>query len=155
MSRVKRAVTFVPVSEYQPTEESEGDYVDRLIVALRHPVPDRAGLAIDVLAYMLREPRAVQPLIELLHETEDMSILKQAVLALGHLRDPQAIPPLIELLRDEDAPLVARHAAVEALAQIGGQEAEEGLRIALAGPSAAIRKLAEARLTALQHRKGE
>lgn len=155
MSRVKGAMKFVPVSEYRPTDEQEGDYVDRLIVAMRHPVPDRAGLAIDVLAYMLHERRAVQPLIQLLHEAEDMSILKQAVLALGHLGDPQAIPPLIELLRDEDAPLVARHAAVEALAQIGGPEAEEGLRIALAGPSAAVRKLAEARLAALQRRKGE
>ncbi len=132
----------------QPAE----DFVDKLIAALQHPVPDRAGLAIDVLAYRLREPRAIIPLIDLLRNDTDAAVLKQAVLALGHFQNHRAVEPLVKLLEDEATPLVARHAAVTALAQIGGPHAEAGIRSALVDPSGPVRDLARAKLAELcQH----
>jgi HEAT repeat protein len=84
--------------------EPQGDFVDRLIAALRHPEPTRAGLAIDVLAHKLHEPRVVQPMIDLLGATQDISILKQAARGLGALGDARAVAPLARLLGNPDAP---------------------------------------------------
>lgn len=154
MSSLGCTSSVISTPEYCPSGEQKADYVDRLIATLRHAVPDRAGLAIDVLAYMLGEPRAIEPLIALLYTTPDMAVLKQAVLALGRFRDQRAIAPLTELLSNADSPLVARHAAVEALAQIGGREAEAGIAISLSDPSPPVRKLAEVKLAAMQRGRG-
>jgi HEAT repeat protein len=107
----------------QSTDESDQDFVSKLIAALKHPEPTRAGLAIDILAHMLREPRAVQPLIDLLRTTEDAWILTQAVRGLGALDDVRAVDPLIRLLDEASQPLVARREAVLALGKIGGEAA--------------------------------
>lgn len=130
------------------------DFVDKLIAALRHPVSDRAGLAIDVLTYQMHEPGAIVPLIDLLHSDADAAVLKQAVLALGYFQDARAVEPLVELLENENTPLVARHAAVAALAQIGGPRAIGGIRSALVDPSEPVRDLARAKLAELCRREG-
>jgi hypothetical protein len=53
---------------------------------LRHREPTRAGLAIDVLTGWLHEPRAIEPLCDLLdRSTTDATILKQAAVGLGRL----------------------------------------------------------------------
>jgi HEAT repeat protein len=107
----------------QSTDEGETDFVDRLISALRHPEPTRAGLAIDMLTEGFREPRAVQPLIALLGSTKDISVLVQAARGLGVLGDRHAVPALIEILKQPDALFVARIEAATSLGKLGGKDA--------------------------------
>jgi len=128
----------------------DSDFVDRLIAALRHPVPDRAGLAINILADMLHEPRAILPLIHLLSTSNDAEILRQAVQALGHFGDPRAVEPLLALASRLETALIVRRAVVDALACIGGDGAESGLWAALEDPSASVRELAQAKLAELK-----
>jgi HEAT repeat protein len=122
-------------------------FTDKLIAALRHREPTRAGLAIDILTGWLHEPRAVEPLCELLDHTTDASILKQAATGLGHLGDRQAVPALTRLLQDTSRAYVARCAAAEALGHIGGAEAQQALQAALDDPLASIRTTAQQALT--------
>jgi HEAT repeat protein len=122
-------------------------FTDKLIAALRHREPTRAGLAIDVLTDWLHEARAVAPLCDLIDESTDASILKQAALGLGRLGDPQAIPALTRLLQDPSRAFVARSAAAEALGHIGGAEAERALRAALDDALSSIRTAAQQALT--------
>ena len=84
-------------------------FTDKLIAALRHTAPaggcrcrepTRAGLAIDILTGWLHEPRAVEPLCDLLDHATDAAILKQAATGLGRLGDRQAVPVLTRLLQD-------------------------------------------------------
>ena len=126
----------------KPIAEPEADFVDKLIAALRHPEPTRAGLAVHILGEMLREPRAVKPLIDLVDSRPDAHVLKLAVQALGHLGDERAVPALVDLLEDPSAVVVARLAAVDALHQIGGETAERALRQALESERPSIRDAA-------------
>jgi hypothetical protein len=103
------------------------DFVDKLIAALRHPEPTRAGLAIYILGERLREPRAVVPLIALLDQAHDPYVFKSGVEASGQLGDDRAVPVLRRLLHDSTCYLVVRVAAAQALARIGGQAATEAL----------------------------
>ncbi len=68
-----------------------------------------------------------------LRRTGRERLLRKAAVALGNLADPRAIPALQSALAD-DAPLVRGHAAW-ALGAIGGNEASEALRAALARES--------------------
>ncbi len=119
------------------------DFTDKLIAALRHREPTRAGLAIDVLTNWLREPRAVEPLCDLLEQSKDAAILKQAARGLGKLGDQRAVPALTRLLMSDARAFVARQAAAEALGQIGGDEAQQALQAALSDPLASIRSAAQ------------
>jgi HEAT repeat protein len=130
--------------------DDELTLVDKMILALRHPVPDRAGLAIDVLTRMLHEPRAIVPLIELLDYSRDAAILKQAALALGEFGDPRAAEPLRELLTTPSTALVVRLACVEALGRIGGPVAASGLRWALSDVNQSVRGKAATVLSQLE-----
>jgi HEAT repeat protein len=124
------------------TDDSDLPFVDRLLGTLRHPEPTRAGLAIDLLAERLHEPRAVEPLIELLASAHDAAILKQAAHGLGVLRDRRAVAPLARLLGDADAPYVARREAAFALGKLGGEEAETALNLALDDPRSSVAEAA-------------
>lgn len=126
----------------RPVAELETDFVDKLIAALRHPEPTRAGLAVHILGEMLQEPRAVEPLIDLVQARPDAHVLKLAVQALGRLRDVRAVPALVDLLEDPTAVVVARLAAVEALNQIGGEAANHTLQQALQSERPSIRDAA-------------
>ncbi len=126
----------------QPVAEPEADFMDKLIAALRHPEPTRAGLAVHILGEMLQEPRAVQPLIDLVQARPDAHVLKLAVQALGRLGDVRAVPALVDLLEDPTAVVVARLAAVEALNQIGGEAANHALQQALQSERPSIRDAA-------------
>jgi len=122
--------------------DAEMSFVDKLIAALRHREPTRAGLAIDILAYHLHELRAVEPLCRLLDATTDVAILRQAARGLGALGDRRAVPALARLLADESRAFVARQAAAEALGQLGGDEAEHALTTALSDPLSTVREAA-------------
>jgi len=115
------------------------DYVDKLIAALRHFEPMRSALAIQILSDMLGEPRAVVPLIELLDTARDAYVLHSATVALGRFADARAVPALNRRALDLTSPLVVRVAAVDALARIGGDQAQAALEGALADPNGTVR----------------
>jgi hypothetical protein len=121
----------------------ELSFTDKLLAALGHREPTRAGLAIDVLTNWLREPRAVEPLCDLLERSTDAAILKQAAVGLGRLVDGRAVPALARLLTNPSRAFVARQAAADALGQIGGAEAEHVLHTALDDPLSSIRAAAQ------------
>lgn len=123
------------------------DFVDKLIAALRHPEPTRAGLAIHILGERLAEPRAILPLIDLLHTASDAAVLRDAVAALGHFADRRAAPSLARLLLDTETPLVVRVAAVEALTRIGGDAAQVAIEHALVDSNTIVRERARRALS--------
>jgi HEAT repeat protein len=133
----------------QLVDDSDRPFIDRLLSTLRHPEPTRAGLAIDLLAGRLHEPRAVGPLVELLAESHDASILIQAARGLGKLGDRQAVPALARLLADRDQAFVARRAAAWALGELGGPEAEIALHAAARDERPSVAEAARQALAAL------
>jgi HEAT repeat protein len=134
------------------TDETGLPFVDRLLLTLGHPEPTRAGLAIDILAERLREPRAVPPLTRLLNTARDMAILQQAARGLGLLADGSAVPALVQLLENAEAPLIARCEAALSLGRLGGEEAWQALSAAAANPHPS---LAEAARQALGSGQGK
>jgi len=134
----------------ETTDEAGLPFVDRLLRTLRHPEPSRAGLAIDILADRLCEPRAVAPLIDLLAASEDAAVLRQAVRGLGWLGDTRAVPPLVRVLGNADAPFVVRSEAASSLGKIGGKAAEGALRKALDDPRPSVSRAAYLALAALR-----
>lgn len=72
------------------------------------------NVAIRVLG-VLKEPRAVHELIDLLDHS-DFSIRLNAARALGEIGDPVAIPPIAELSQDPD--WAVRNKAVEAIGKL-------------------------------------
>jgi HEAT repeat protein len=125
------------------------DFVDKLTAAIRHPEPTRAALAIQVLSEMLAEPRAIPLLIDLLDTAHDAYVLRCAVVALEGFADRRAAPALSKLLLNMAMPLVVRVAAVDALARIGGGEAQATLLRALADPNSSVRERAAGALHGL------
>jgi HEAT repeat protein len=124
------------------TDETGRTFVERLMASLQHPEPTRAGLAIDILANRLREPRAVGALIDLLETAGDVALLVQAARGLGELGDRRAVGPLARLLARAQAPFVARREAALALGRLGGQTAEAHLRAALGDPRSSVAQAA-------------
>jgi len=122
----------------ETTDEAGVPFVDRLLRTLHHPEPDRAGLAIDILAGRLQEPRAVEPLIDLLGGSTDAAILRQAVHGLGMLGDSRAVPPLINVLRNPDVALVVRCEAAAVLGALGGDSARAALQQAARDPRPSV-----------------
>jgi len=133
----------------ETTNEAGLPFVERLLRTLRHPEPTRAGLAIDILADRLREPRAVEPLIDLLSTSKDAAVLRQAVRGLGLLGDMRAVPPLVRLLGNAEVPFVVRSEAASSLGSIGGKAAEAALRDALDDPRPSVSRAARRALAAL------
>lgn len=68
---------------------SQHDYADQLIVALRHPVPTTPVIAAQVLGER-REEKAVPALIEILNCTGDAYLAEAALEALGKIRGTEA-----------------------------------------------------------------
>jgi len=114
--------------------------VDKLITALRHFEPTRAALAIYILSDMLREPRVVAPLVELLDTAGDAFVLRSAARALGRFGDARAVPALRRRALGSTTPLVVRVAAVDALARIGGDQARAALADALGDSNGTVRE---------------
>lgn len=135
-------------------DETGKDFVAKLLDAVGHPEPTRAGIAIEVLGQRLREPRAVDALIARLNRPRDlMEITADAARALGTIGDRRAIPALADLLADPNRPLVARIAAAEALGTLGDPGARHALATVLEASSLPYR-LREAIKQALAQRDG-
>jgi len=67
----------------------EKDYVEKLIGALVHPEPETPIRAASILGN-LHDERAVEPLINLIGQTQDVYIACSAAEALGKLGTPRA-----------------------------------------------------------------
>ena len=108
----------------QASLEGIGDekFFDKLIDALRHPVSSQAAFAAQTLG-RLGDWRAVEPLLETLGRTRDPEAQEAVIRSLGNLGDARAISALEGILEDEKMFLTLRIAAVEALAQIGNEQA--------------------------------
>ncbi len=106
------------------TEEA---FLDKLIDALRHPVPSKAALAAQILG-QLGDPRGVEPLLDIFDRTRDPEIQEAAIRALGELGDPRAIALFARVLEESDRFITLRVAAAEALGRIGGDQAIEALQ---------------------------
>jgi tetratricopeptide (TPR) repeat protein len=79
---------------------------------------------------ILGDRRAVGALVAMLEEGEAGYVARQIAQALGKLEDAAAAPALIKLLNDEE--VETRECAAEALGALGGDEALEPLRKAMA-----------------------
>ena len=65
------------------------DYVEKLIVSLHHPEPSTPVRAAWLLG-KVKEPRAVQSLIDLVRTSSDIYIIRSAIDALGEINTPEA-----------------------------------------------------------------
>jgi HEAT repeat protein len=80
-------------------------------------VPVRLGVT-EALG-MIKDPRAVSPLIAVLEYDNSLEVRWAAVLALGEIGSPDAIPFLVPLLRDSNR--YVRYGAATALDRLGWQ----------------------------------
>ncbi len=88
------------------------DYVEKLILALKHPEKSTPIRAAWILG-KLRDPRAVTALIELIEKTEDVYLMAAAVKSLGEIGTREAIETL-KILRNHPAKII-REAARRSL----------------------------------------
>jgi len=95
--------------------------VGPLIHALRYNQDPNIRIGAAETLSMIKDPRAVIPLIEALKDT-DANVRTYAILALGDLKDPRAVEPLISFLNDEDRR--TEEDATRALASIGSSAVE-------------------------------
>jgi HEAT repeat protein len=77
-------------------------------------------LTVEALGW-IGNPKAVEPLIKVLLEDEDVSIRFWAAISLGRIRDPRAVPALKQATYHDYS--AVRHHSMEALAKIATPEA--------------------------------
>lgn len=97
-------------------------------------------------------PAALEPLIDALTH-RSATVRAAAALALGRLGDRRAVDPVGERLAGDPSGM-AREAAAQCLALLGGPAAESALSAALSDPKVKVRKAAEAGLAQLRARQG-
>ncbi len=96
--------------------------VPPLLAALKsRSVPVRLG-AIEALG-MIRDPRAVLPIIAVLGHDRSVEVRWAAVVALGDIGSPAAIPPVVACLRDANR--YVRFGAATTLDQLGWKPEQE------------------------------
>jgi HEAT repeat protein len=87
---------------------ANADYADKLLSALRHPEPTTPIRAAWVFGE-LRERKAVEPLIRLVHDSQDHFIVEAAVEALGKIGDERGRETIVSAL-SHPSPRVRRNA---------------------------------------------
>jgi hypothetical protein len=80
------------------------DWVEKLIVALRHPEPNTRLRATWLLG-KLDDSRAVDALIDLVNTSQDIYLVGEAVLALGQTQNGKAVAFLAALAGRSKAPI--------------------------------------------------
>lgn len=121
--------------------EDDATFPEKLLMAIHHPEPTRACLAIELLG-RLREPRAVTPLLEVLTTTRDPVMQAEAALSLGAIGEARAVPALVELLHNPKAPFMARCAAATALGNFPEEQALAALHRAVSDPRPSVARAA-------------
>ena len=97
------------------------DGVDALVGLLSDPVRDVRLAAVESLG-AARAVRAVAPLIRLLKEEREASVLEKAIDALGSIGAPEAAEPILDLLRNASTDGL-RFSTINALGKIGDARA--------------------------------
>ena len=124
-------------------KDTGADIVDRYMAALRHPQAE-TRLRVAWLLGQMQATRAVPALLTIVaahgRADHDPYLLSVAVKSLGQIGNKQAVPELAALLADADASVLARKEALDALARLGGDEAQAALRRALADPHRSVRE---------------
>ena len=131
-------------------EADTGNYVSKLLLALSHPEPMTVQRAAWILGE-LRVTEAVEPLIRLLHTSQDMGSLESGVEALGKIGDEQAVDVLSQLI--SFSYLSVRLNAVEALRKIGGSSSLAALKKAQKDPILSVSQEASKAVKALEPAK--
>lgn len=90
-------------------------YEEKLVSALRHPLPDRQLLAARILG-LIRSQAAVGPLADAARQTQDPYLAAEAVRALARITTPKALAIVRSIARG--GPVVARAAARSALQEL-------------------------------------
>jgi HEAT repeat protein len=95
------------------------DYVEKLILALQHPEKETPIRAAWLLG-QIKDPRALQPLMDLAQSTEDVYLARAAVHALGEIGTPACFKVLArlrnhpaKLVRDAVRQILARQTAAK------------------------------------------
>jgi len=101
-----------------------GDEVDDTILELEDKSEWVRVYAAQILGD-IGDPRAVDPLIQVLLSDESFFVREYAAIALGDIGDPRAVDPLIKALKDEDS--LVRSYASTALGNIGDPRAVDPL----------------------------
>jgi len=124
--------------------------VEGLIKALKHRDDDIRADAAKALGE-IRDPRAVEPLIDALKPDPDSFVRQRAAYALGNIGDAKAVEPLIQSLKDEDKDV--RWAAASSLGDLGDIRAVKPLIQALKDEDKDVQKTAEWALKKIKAKK--
>jgi HEAT repeat protein len=127
----------------QPIDDATADIIEKYIAALHHPQAETRLRA----AWMLGRMQAgcAVPALQDIVRTRgqgDPYLLSAAVRSLGQIGDERAAPLLAELLSDERASFMARVGAVQALDQIGGEQAHTAITGAASDVNERVREAA-------------
>lgn len=98
-------------------DEGEPTAVPTLIAALQHNNGNVRRLAASALG-KLRQPEAVQPLLDLLTREQKPQVRQYIVKALGSIGDPSAAPRLRQIAQDEQEMYYTRDSAQTALKRL-------------------------------------
>jgi HEAT repeat protein len=115
-------------------------YFEKLIGALNHSERTTRLRA----AYILGEigdRRAIQHLIEVLDQTEDLFLIEGIALSLGKIDGDEVLPVLIKLKKHSS--FLVRRAALISLSRFNKKEAFAAIRGALNDPSPSVQELAQ------------
>jgi HEAT repeat protein len=142
---IPEGTTICPCCGKPIRANTEEDFFDKLVDALRHPVPSKAALAAQILG-KLSDARGVEPLMEAYERTHDPELQEAVIRALGNLKDDRAVGRLSQVLNDASAFVTLRIAAAEALARIGSTRALAALQATAQREDRSIARAARAAL---------
>jgi HEAT repeat protein len=126
----------------------EKSYVEKLMHSLNH-VERSTMYRVCYILGERREKVALEPLIDLLYETNDHFLMEEIVEALGKIGDERAVPHLIKMLNENS--FLVRGKAATVLGKFDArEEAIEALRRATTDCSTYVRELARASLHKLR-----
>jgi len=142
-SEVSEGAVTCPSCGASLTEARARSFPQKLIAALRHPVPETAEFAAQILGE-LQTQEAIPALIETLSRSSDPYLLAAVARSLGMLQATEAVPALRTVLCSSY--LIARIAAARALGSIGTPEALVALEEARQDRSENVRQAIEEQL---------
>ncbi len=126
-----------------------GNSVEQLLELLNHPAPLTRSPAARVLG-LTRDPRALNPLLQILRSDRQWLARLWAAKGLGDLAMAEAFDALAETMQSDERNRV-RAAAAEAIGKLRTPKSKELLQKALKDEDGGVRKVAEEALAALHH----
>ena len=121
--------------------------VEQLLELLNHPIPLTRSPAARVIG-MTHDPRALDPLLNILQTDRQWLARLWAAKALGDLGITKALDALAEVLKTDEKNRV-RAAAAEAIGKLRAPRSAELLKLARTDEDGGVRKIAEESLSVL------